>query len=404
MGFVLGTPHFQIRADHPDFLDLPWGEPISSWDHPRLVSMPEGVHRHPIVFVAYGETVYAIKELPRRFARIEFDVLLSLEHHTPRSAQAAGLVEREWLDPHSEQSAALVTTYVKHAFPYRHLIAGTGFGPRREQMVDALAGLLVELHLAGCFWGDCSLSNVLCRFDAGAIEAIMIDGETSAIHSELSTGQRHEDLEIMVENVAGEMGDISVAGDHDLDDADLWLGADIVERYRLLWQELNEELVIGVNEGYKTRQRVARLNELGFWVGAVELEPTEGGDRVKLIVEIGGRTFHSQRLRELTGIVASENQAQYMLNDLNTYIPLSGSSGTGKSVASIKWRLDSFEPSVAWIRANWHGTDPVQGFCDFLHFRRGMAAGRGSDVANDEALAAWADFGFPGFPMSKESQ
>ena len=272
----MSTPRFQIRADHPDFLDLPWDEPISSWDHPRLVSMPEGVHRHPVVFVAYEDTVYAIKELPQRYARVEFDVLLELEEHTHRSAQAAGLVERVWLDPHDEQSAAVITTYVRHAFPYRDLIAGTGFGPRREQMVDALAGLLVELHLAGCYWGDCSLSNVLCRYDANAIEAIMIDAETSALHAELSSGQRREDLAIMVENVAGAMADIAAAAGDDIDGADLWLGTDIVERYGVLWAELNVELIIGKDEGYKARQRVARLNELGFSVGAVELEPIPG--------------------------------------------------------------------------------------------------------------------------------
>ena len=206
----------------------------------------------------------------------------------------------------------------------------------------------------------------------------------------------------MVENIAGEMSDIAVADQHDLDDADLWLGSDIVERYGLLWSELNVELVIGKNEGYKARQRVAKLNELGFSVGAVELEPTDGGDRVALTVEIGGRTFHSHRLHELTGIVASENQAQYILNDLNTYIPVSGSSGTGKSIAAIKWRLGAFEPCVAWIGANWHGADPVQGFCDFLQFRRGMAADRGSDVPNDEALFACEALGFPGFPTAPE--
>jgi len=321
-----------------------------------------------------------------------------LEEHTHRSAQPAGLVERVWLDPASEQSSAVITTYVRHAFPYRDFIAGTGFGPRREQMVDALAGLLVELHLAGCFWGDCSLSNVLCRYDAGAIEAIMIDAETSSIHSELSVGQRREDLSIMTENVAGEMGDIAAAAGEDIDDADLWLGSAIVDRYELLWTELNAELIIRSDQGYKARQRVARLNELGFSVGAVELEPTELGDRVKLSVEVGGRMFHSQRLRELTGINASENQAQYILNDLTTYIPLSESTGLGKSVAAIKWRLGSFEPCVRWIDQNWSGSDPVQGFCDFLQFRRGMAAERGSDVPNDEALAAWADSGFEGFP------
>jgi hypothetical protein len=394
----MSTPRFQIRADHPDFLDLPWDEPISSWDHPRLVSMPEGVHRHPIVFVAYGDTVYAIKELPQRYARVEFDVLLALEEHTHRSAQAAGLVERVWLDPHDEQSAAVITTYVRHAFPYRDLIAGTGFGPRREQMVDALAGLLVELHLAGCYWGDCSLSNVLCRYDANAIEAIMIDAETSALHAELSSGQRREDLAIMIENVAGAMADIAAAAGDDIDGADLWLGTDIVERYGVLWAELNVELIIGKDEGYKARQRVARLNELGFSVGAVELEPAEGGDRVKLTVEVGGRMFHSQRLLEMTGINASENQAQYILNDLNTYIPASELSGMVKSIAAIKWRLGSFEPCITWVDQNWHGSDPIQGFCDFLQFRRGMAASRGTDVPNDEALTAWAGSGFPGFP------
>ena len=166
----------------------------------------------------------------------------------------------------------------------------------------------------------------------------------------------------------------------------------------MLWAELNVELIIGKDEGYKARQRVARLNELGFSVGAVELEPTDGGDRVKLTVEVGGRTFHSQRLLEMTGINASENQAQYILNDLNTYIPASELSGMGKSIAAIKWRLGSFEPCVTWIDQNWHGSDPIQGFCDFLWFRRGMAESRGTDIPNDEALTAWAGSGFPGFP------
>ena len=53
--------------------------------------MREGWHRHLIVLWAYGDTVYAIKELPQRYARVEFDVLLALEDHTHRSAQAAGL-------------------------------------------------------------------------------------------------------------------------------------------------------------------------------------------------------------------------------------------------------------------------------------------------------------------------
>ena len=42
---------------------------------------------------------------------------------------------------------------------------------------NAFAGLLVELHLAGLYWGDCSLSNILWRRDAGAMMAYLVDAE-----------------------------------------------------------------------------------------------------------------------------------------------------------------------------------------------------------------------------------
>ncbi|MEA2057857.1 MAG: DUF4032 domain-containing protein, partial [Actinomycetota bacterium] len=165
------VPHIQVRSGNPDFLDLPWDDPIDTWDGDRIVEMPVGIHRHPVVFVAYPEGIYAIKELPLRLARHEFEVLRLLAERTTRSARVAGLVARPWADPHEEYSAAVMTRFVDYAFPYRELLSGGGFGQRREQMLDAFAGLLVELHVAGCFWGDCSLSNVLYRYDAGAIAA-----------------------------------------------------------------------------------------------------------------------------------------------------------------------------------------------------------------------------------------
>ena len=57
-------------------------------------------------------------------------------------------------------------------------------------MLDAVTQLLVRLHLAGFFWGDCSLSNTLFRRDAGALTAYVVDVETGELHPELSNGQR----------------------------------------------------------------------------------------------------------------------------------------------------------------------------------------------------------------------
>jgi hypothetical protein len=365
--------------------------------------MPTGVHRHPVEFVAYDEGIYAIKEMPVRVAIKEYTALVTLQERTHRAATPAGLVKRTWLDPHDEPSGAVVTRFVEHSFPYRRLVSGLGFGDRRSQMLDAVAGLLVELHIAGCFWGDCSLSNVLYRYDAGGIEAVMIDAETSELHPTLSTGQRIHDLEIMKENLDGEMSDIAAMNEAELADADLGLGEDIVRRYEGLWAEITEPLVIEKNEAYKIRERIARINEIGFSVHDIEIEPTDAGDVVTMTTRVGGRTFNTDKLREMTGVEASENQARLILGDLNYYLAKHGDvTPTGKSVGTFKWLTNSFEPIVKQITEQWHGEDPVQGYCDFLNHRMELATARGEDVPNDEAFLSWVDAGFPGFPLNSD--
>ena len=52
--------------------------------------MPEGIHRHPVVFVAYAQGVYAIKELPIRFARHEFETLGAMQEITRHVATPVG--------------------------------------------------------------------------------------------------------------------------------------------------------------------------------------------------------------------------------------------------------------------------------------------------------------------------
>ncbi|MEN8234629.1 MAG: DUF4032 domain-containing protein [Actinomycetota bacterium] len=403
------VPNLHIRPGNPDFLDLPWERPISDWDDPHLVDMPTGIHRHPVVFVAYEEGVYAIKELPVRYARHEFDTLRSLSERTTRSGRPAGLVIRPWADPHDECSGAVITRFVDFAFPYRELVSGGGFGARRTQMLDAFAGLLVELHLAGCFWGDCSLSNVLYRYDAGAIEAVMVDAETSRLYEELSEGQRNEDLDIMQVNLAGDMADIAASHGFDLDSADLSLGFDITERYFALWHELTTDLVIAASERFRIRERVGRLNDLGFAVDDVDVVPEGMSSRVRITVKVGGRTFHSQRLRELAGIDASENQARQILSDVAYHEAKYGEKGekgsvTGKAVATMHWRITRFEPFTRRIFDLRPDSDPIQGYCDFLNFRFAVASDRGADVESETTFEEWVQAGLPGFDPVLTSQ
>jgi hypothetical protein len=391
------TPRIQTREDHPDFIDLDWSAPIAEWRTDRLVDMPTGIHRHDVVFVAYAEGVYAIKELPARLAQHEFDVLRTMERRSRHTAIAVGHVERAWLDPHEEWSGAVITKYVRHAFTYRSLVSSGGFGARREALLDALAGLLVELHLQGLFWGDCSLSNSLYRWDASSIDAIMIDAETSRVHDLLSAGQRIEDLEIMIVNVAGEMADIAAKDGYGLDDADMELGHEIAARYQRLWKELTTSLIVTAGDHFRIRQRISRLHELGFAVEDIDLLPVDEGTNVKIRVKVGGRQYHSERLREITGIAVSENQARVILSDLAYQESKFGAqSTTGKDIAAVKWRSAIFDPLILEIVRLLPEVDPYQAYCDYLGFRLQMATERNEDVPNAEAFLAWSEEGFPG--------
>jgi hypothetical protein len=394
---VKTTPHIRTRPGNPDFVDLDWSRPISEWTSERLVDMPSGIHRHEVVFVAYADGIYAIKELPQDLALHEFDMLRAIEDRTRHTAKAIGYVERPWVEPDREWSGAVITQYVHHAFPYRELLSGIGFGHRRDALLDAFAGLLVELHLAGFYWGDCSLSNILYRWDASSIEAVMIDAETSRIYDHISRGQRMEDLVIMEVNVAGEMADIAASGGASIDDADLFLGEDISLRYRSLWKELTTSLVVSAGDHYRIRQQIGRLNDLGFAVDDIDLIPVDDGMNVKIRVAVGGRQYHSEQLRQMAGIDVSENQARIILSDLAYHeAKFGGASPTGKAVSTMKWRSTVFEPLILQIVELIPEHDPYQAYCDYLAFRLEMASERDRDVPNDEAFVAWQQSGLPG--------
>lgn len=384
-----------IRPTHPDFLDLPWDEPIATWSTPRIVDLPRGISRHEVRFVGYADAIYAIKELPEQAARRDYEVLRFLEEVDGPSVRAVGLVTRRHPDPSAEQSAALITRYLDHSFSYRELLQGPGFGERRTQMLDAFASLLVELHLAGCFWGDCSLSNTLYRWDADAIETRMVDAETAEIRDQLTDGQREYDLAIMIENVAGGMADIAAEHGIALEDADLHLGEDIAGRYRALWDELASVWVVGPDERYKIEDRVQRLNDLGFDVEEVVVSSRR--ERLELRVKVGGRDFHRRRLRELTGVEAGEGQARQILADLY-YFQATRASDVTPPVAAVRWRVEAFEPMLARLAAIPEVDDPIQAYCDLLRHRYLLSVEANQDVGTEAAFEDWLAAGRPGYP------
>lgn len=400
----MAEPTITVRTGHPDFLDLAWEQSVVDWDSPRLLTLPKGISRHEVRFVAYDQGLYAIKELPHKAARNDYQVLRELERLEAPSVTAVGLVEDRWDDPGAERSAALITRYVDFSFSYRELLEGAGFGERRRQMLAAFAGLLVELHLAGCFWGDCSLSNVLFKYDAMAIEALMVDAETAELHPELSDGQRLYDIDIMTINVAGGMADIAASRGVGIDDADTDLGEEMASWYEWLWDETTSETVIGTDERYRITERVRRLNDLGFTVDEVDLTTTDGGTRLRVRPSVGPRNHNTRRLREITGIEASEWQARHLLSDIYHFAAGQRIEKSGDmALAAIRWRTERWEPAVRQIHAQASDDNVLQKYCDFLNFRYEASFAAGTDLGQEAALRSWFDTGCPGFRPEPEA-
>ena len=391
-----------LRPDHAELLELDWARSITEWTTPRLVELPAGISRHVVRFAAFERGTFAVKELPLQAARRDHAVLEELERRGGPAVRPVGLVVRGGEDPGSERAACLITRYVDYSFSYRELLSGRDFGPRRRQLLDAFALLLAELHLLGCLWADCSLSNVLYRFDAGTIDTIMVDAETASLYPSLSDGHRRHDLEIMEENVAGEMMDIAASQGSSIDEADFHMGEDIARRYESLWAELSAEERIRPQEQFRITQRINRLNDLGFEVEEIQVVPHPDRDHVHLKTKVADRNYHRNRLRELAGVEAGEDQARQILADLQYFILAQGGSESapGKALLAVRWRTEAFEPVLRRLRAAiGPHDDPVQAYTDLLHLRYMLSAGLKRDVGTEAAFEEWLRSGRPGYPL-----
>ena len=389
-----------LRPGTDGILDLPWLTPLTEWPEELLVDLPRGISRHEVRFVQLPEQLIVVKELPERAALNDFAVLKALEDERVPSVVPLAVVTGRTDDPHEEASSALVTRYEPYSYSYRQLIQGPGFGGWRTRMLDAFAGLLTELHLIGCFWGDCSLSNVLYRIDAETVMAIMVDAETATLHEELTEGQREHDLDIMIENVAGGMADIAVAAGTDVLEADLELGLDIADRYRALWRELTGAQEIDPADRWRIGERVRRLNELGFEVDELAVKKTKDGDRLVLVPVVGNRNFHSQRLRDLTGLEILEFQARQILSDLDYHIASGG--GGKRHGAALSWRFNEFEPWLARLATVEGVEDPVQAYCDLLWYRWTRSSEEEQSLSTEEVFPDWVAADRPGYPLDEE--
>ena len=382
----------QITSTTPEsgLLDLPWELPLETWPHDRVHALPRGISRHVVRFVRISGKVYAIKETPEPIARREYQLLRSLRRlQVPAVEPTAVVSGRHGVDgEHLE--AALITRHLQFSLPYRALFSQTLRPETATRLIDALAVLLVRLHLTGFYWGDVSLSNTLFRRDAGSFAAYLVDAETGDLHAQLSDGQRAYDVDLARVNIAGEMLDLQAGELLDAEFDPMAASDRIVERYGSLWAALTDAESFDFGERWRVDARIRRLNDLGFDVGELTITTDFTGTSMHIQPKVVDAGHHTRRLIRLTGLDVEENQARRLLNDMDSFAAANDMQGEDEEIVAHTWLSTVFEPVVRAVPPTLRGKlELAEVFHEVLQHRWFLSESVGHDVGLDVAVRSY---------------
>ena len=383
---------FATGPDPTDLLTLPWSTPLEEWPKERLVSLPRGISRHVVRFVRMGGIVYAIKEISQGLAQHEYELLRELGQVGHPGGAAVGVVANRTTPEGEPLDAALVTKHLRFSLPYRALFSRRLDEDLEPKLLDALAELLVRLHLVGFAWKDCSLSNTLFRRDAGALAAYLVDAETGEMRPSLSDGQRQQDLDIAETNLAGELLDLQMSGLLSEQVDPLATAVSVIEKYERLWLELMQPQTMGDDEWWRIEQRLRRLNEMGYDVAQIQINEQDGDPHVLVQTQVVEAGHHRRRMFNLTGLDMQENQARRVLNDLDAYRSRAVMPDTeaDEDTVARHWVTDVFEPVLEAIPADLTAKlEPAEIFHEVLEHRWFLSEAAGHEVSLDEAVQSY---------------
>ncbi len=375
----------------PGLLDLPWDLPLEDWPDDVIVALPKGISRHLVRFVHLSGYVAAVKETGEEVARAEYEMLRTLQRMDVPCVDPVAVITNRVSEDGEPLHPVLVTRHLRFSLPYRALYSQTLRPETATRLVDALALLLVRLHVIGFYWGDVSLSNTLFRRDAGSFAAYLVDAETGKLYpGGLSNGQRENDLEVAAREhrrgaprprggraarrerrprrrVEPDRGAVP----------DALEGTDGTEQF-------------DIKERWRINDRVERLNALGFDIEELSIHTTEGGSQVRIQPKVVDAGHHQRRLLRLTGLDAGENQARRLLNDLDAYRARNGRDQLDEEMVAHEWVSRVFEPVIRSIPRDLRGRlEPAEVFHELLEHRWFMSQQEERSVSLPEATTAY---------------
>ena len=373
----------RIVASRPDpaILGLPWDTPLEEWSDDVVVPLPRGLSRHVVRIVRLGDQVYAVKETQDDIAFREYRMLRNLQRIGLPAVAPQGVVTGREAPGGEELPAALITRHLQFSLPYRSLFSRGMTAEHVPTLIDAIVVLLVRLHLAGFYWGDVSLSNVLFRRSAGEFAAYLVDAETGELHDEVSDRMRDYDITVGCENIFAELMDLSASGAVQQPIDGFAIIDHLRTRYDALWGELTGLEEFRADEMWRIERRVERLNDLGFDVDELDIVTDLGGDSIRIQPKVVDLGHHSREIQALTGMSVEDNQARRLLNDIASYTAHYDLGREDRHLVASRWMHQIFEPIMALIPPDATGKlEPAEIFHEILEHRWYLSEQRGQEV------------------------
>ena len=378
-------------AVDPALLDLPWDIPLEEWPSSLLAALPRGISRHVVRFVNLSGRVLAVKEIGETVAHHEYDILRDLSRLDVPSVDPVAVITGRLGRDGEELNAVLITEHLQFSLPYRALFSLSMREDTAKRLIDALALLLVRLHLIGFYWGDVSLSNTLFRRDAGEFAAYLVDAETGELHPKLTPGQREYDVDLARTNIIGELMDLQAGGYFPMDVDPIDVGDRIRTQYNLLWTEVTAEQSLPNDQRqYLVSDRIRRLNDLGFDVAELRMASDDAGEHLVIQPKVVDAGHHNRKFMRLTGMDVGEHQARRLLGDIDAWRATHDMQDVPVEQAAHDWLTDVFAPIVRAIPRELAGKlEPAQLYHEYLEHRWYMAQQAGHDIPREEALASY---------------
>ena len=365
--------------------NLPWHTPLEHWPEDETLAAQRGISRHIVRLVRStpdpASEIYAVKETVEEFAVREYEALRELSlRGAPAVAQVA-IVTNRYSKNNEELPCAIVTRFLPYSLPYRVILSGQITQHEITNMANALAYLLVRLHLLGFWWGDCSLSNTLFRRDAEGFAAYLVDAETGEFQKKLSDGQREHDLELARFNVAAELEDLKIAGVLFPAMDPIRASESVITRYRKIWKSLSEPQILPAGDRHAVERAMRSLQDIGFAVEEVDIQLAGDKSTVTFIPKLVAPNYHSQRLIELMGLETEELQAKRILASFDRFRSREIEKTPKKEEAAKRWLDEVFYKVVNAVPTAMRGrVEDAQLFHEVLEHRWYLGEKAGRDL------------------------